>query len=122
MDEVKSIITLRSGKELKQLVTKPIEEDQEVKEAEPEEVVTKETTVKNSTPPSFLQALKAKEKAINQVEILEVLRQVKFNIPLVDMIKQVTTYAKFLKDLGTVKRGINVDKKAFLTEQASAII
>ena len=38
------------------------------------------------------------------------------------MIKQVPTYAKFLKDLCTVKRGLNVDKKAFLTEQVSAII
>ena len=54
--------------------------------------------------------------------MLEVLRQVKVNIPLLDMIKQVPTYAKFLKDLCTVKRGLNVNKKAFLTEQVSAII
>ena len=46
----------------------------------------------------------------------------KVNIPLLDMIKQVPTYAKFLKDLCTVKRGFNVNKKAFLTEQVSAII
>ena len=46
----------------------------------------------------------------------------KVNIPLLDMIKQVPTYAKFLKDLYTVKRGLNVNKKAFLTEQVSAII
>ncbi|RVW88287.1 hypothetical protein CK203_038722 [Vitis vinifera] len=51
------------------------------------------------------------------IEILEVLRQVKVNIPLLDMIKQVPTYAKFLKDLCTIKRGLNVNKKAFLTEQ-----
>ena len=38
------------------------------------------------------------------------------------MIKQVPTYAKFFKDLCTLKRGLNVDKKAFLTEQVSAII
>ncbi|RVX07077.1 Retrovirus-related Pol polyprotein from transposon opus [Vitis vinifera] len=44
------------------------------------------------------------------------------NIPLLDMIKQVPTYAKFLKDLCTIKRGLNVTKKAFLTEQVSAII
>ena len=53
---------------------------------------------------------------------MEVLRQVKVNIPLLDMIKQVPTYAKFLKDLCTVKRGLCIDKKAFLTEQVSAII
>ncbi|RVW31651.1 hypothetical protein CK203_092738 [Vitis vinifera] len=55
-------------------------------------------------------------------KILEVLRQVKINIPLLDMIKQVPAYAKFLKDLCTVKRRIKLSKKAFLTEQVSAII
>ena len=91
-------------------------------EAELEELVIKEDAVKKRTPPPFPQALKIKKKAINQVEILEVLRQVKVNIPLLDMIKKVPTYAKFLKDLCIVKRGLNVDKKAFLTEQFSAII
>ena len=38
------------------------------------------------------------------------------------MIKQVPTYAKFLKDLCTVKRGLGIEKKAFLTEQVSSII
>ena len=46
----------------------------------------------------------------------------KVNIPLLNMIKQVATYAKFLKDLCTVKRGLNVNKKAFLTKQVSTII
>ena len=38
------------------------------------------------------------------------------------MIKQVPTYAKFLKDLCTVKKGLGIEKKAFITEQVSAII
>ena len=38
------------------------------------------------------------------------------------MIKQVPTYAKFLKDLCRVKKGLGIEKKAFLTEQVSAII
>ena len=122
IDEVKAVITLRSGKEIKQLVPRTVEEGQETKEAEPEEEVIKGNAMKNSTPPPFPQALKAKKKAINQAKILEVIRQVKVNIPLLDMIKQVPTYAKFFKDLCTVKRGLNVNKKAFLTEQVSAII
>ena len=44
------------------------------------------------------------------------------NIPLLDMIKQVPTYAKFLKDMFTVKKGLGIEKRAFLTEQVSAII
>ena len=44
------------------------------------------------------------------------------NIPLLDMIKQVPTYAKFLKDLCTVKKGLGINKMAFMTEQFSSII
>ena len=39
-----------------------------------------------------------------------------------DAIKQVPSYAKFLKDLCTMKRKLNVKKKAFLAEQVSAIL
>ena len=92
--------------------------------AEPpqEEQSTSREEVKTSIPPPFPQALRKKKNSVNQTKMLEVLRQVKVNIPLLDMIKQVPTYAKLLKDLCTVKRGLNVNKKAFLTEQVSAII
>ena len=50
---------MRSGKEVKQVVPKAAEESREAKEAEPEEEVIKENAVKKSTPPPFLQALKA---------------------------------------------------------------
>ena len=39
-----------------------------------------------------------------------------------DIIKQVPAYAKFLKDLCTIKKGLGIEKKAFLTKQVSAII
>ena len=78
--------------------------------------------MKKNIPPPFPQALKDKKKIINQAEIWEVVRQVKVNIPLLDMIKQVPTYEKFLKDLCTVKRGLGIEKKAFPTEQVSVII
>ena len=44
------------------------------------------------------------------------------NLPFLDAIQQVPTYAKFLKDVVTMKRKTNVPKKAFLTEQVSSII
>ena len=94
----------------------PAKETKEEKEAKPEKIVIKEDMVKKSMPPQFLQALRGKKKVINQTEILEVLRQVKVNIPLLDMIKQVSTYAKFLKDLCTIKRRLSINKKAFLIE------
>ena len=46
----------------------------------------------------------------------------KVNIPLLDAIKQVPSYAKFLKDLCTVKRKYQVRKKVFLAEQVSSIL
>ena len=85
-------------------------------------IVIKEDIMKKNMPPPFPQALRSKKGVNNSYEIFEVLSQVKVNIPLLDMIKQVPTYAKFLKDLCTVKTGLNVDKKAFLTEQVNAII
>ena len=78
--------------------------------------------MKDCMPPPFPQALRGKRKASYQEGILEVLRQLKVNIPLLDMIKQVPTYAKFLKDLYIVKKGLGINKKAFLTEQVSSII
>ena len=122
MDEVKAVITLRNGKKVDRPTPKPTEETREEEEVEPEHLFIKEDSMKNSMPPPFPQALRGKKKASKQADILEVLRQVEINIPLLEMIKQVPTYAKFLKDLCTVKRGLGTDKKAFLTEQVSAII
>ena len=122
LNEVNAIITLRSGKELTKPSPKAIDLEQEVVDTEPGKVVIKQTIEKCKLSLPFPQSLKTKKKAINKAEILEVLRQVKVNIPLLDMIKQVPTYAKFLKDLCTVKKGLNIDKKAYLTDQVSAII
>ena len=122
IDEVKAIITLRSGKEIEQTMPKIAEEIRKEKEAEPERMIIREDSMKKNMPPPFPQALRGKKKITNQTKIWEVLRQVKVNIPLLDMIKQVPTYAKFLKDVCTVKRGLGIEKKAFLTEQVSAII
>ena len=122
MDEVKVVITLRNGKQVDQPVPKPAEETREEEELEPAHIFIKEDSMKNSMPPPFPQALRGKKKASKQVGILEVLRQLKINIPLLDMIKQVPTYAKNLKDLCIVKKGLGIDKEAFLTEQVSSII
>ena len=122
IDEVKAVVTLRSGKELRPAAPAIIKSAPIVGDPPQEEQSASREEVKISVPPPFPQALRKKKSSVNQIEMLEVLRQVKVNIPLLDMIKQVPTYAKFLKDLCTVKRGLNVNKKAFLIEQVSAII
>ena len=44
------------------------------------------------------------------------------NLPLLDYFKQVSSYAKFLKDLCTFKKKTSVQKGTFLASQVSAII
>ncbi|XP_062080802.1 uncharacterized protein LOC133785600 [Humulus lupulus] len=76
-----------------------------------------------STKVPFPQALRPVGKIPeNRGEILEHLTQVKINLPLLHVIKQVPTYAKIIKDLCTVKRKHRVKKTVFLTEQVSAVI
>ncbi|XP_010244712.1 PREDICTED: uncharacterized protein LOC104588469 [Nelumbo nucifera] len=66
----------------------------------------------------FPQALRSRGKILdNQGEILEHLKEFKINIPLLHVIKQVSFYAKVIKDLCTIKRRHHVNKTAFLTEQ-----
>ena len=125
IDEVQAIITLRSGKEIEQLGPKPVGKTREREDEESEHIFIKEDLMKESmpSPPHPIpQALRGKKKASKKEGILEVLRQIKVNIPLLDMIKQVPTYAKFLKDLFKVKKGLGINKKAFLTKQVSSII
>ena len=121
-DEVRAVVTLRSGKELKPAVPELVNSAPVVANPLKEEQSMGKEEVKIRITPPFPQVLRKKKNHVNQIEMLEVLRQVKVNIPLLDMIKQVPTYAKFLKDLCTVKKSLNVNKKAFLTGQVSAII
>ena len=121
-DEVRAVVTLRSGKELNPAVPELVNSAPVVANPLKEEQSMGKEEVKIRITPPFPQVLRKKKNHVNQIEMLEVLRQVKVNIPLLDMIKQVPTYAKFLKDLCTVKKSLNVNKKAFLTGQVSAII
>ncbi|RVW69184.1 hypothetical protein CK203_059595 [Vitis vinifera] len=120
MKDVKALITLRSGKKIEKPTPKPhVEKEEEIKKgnemedkeseiseekkdsdstmnAIPEKELLKEEMLKKSTSPPFPQALHGKKGIRNAAEILE--------------------------DLCTIKRGLTVNKKAFLTEQVSAIL
>ncbi|RVW77733.1 hypothetical protein CK203_050354 [Vitis vinifera] len=118
--DVKAMITLRSGKKIELPTPKPhdeIENEKEIEKKEkikgnkkgssgrkedhdsivkenPNKIVINGDVMKKHMPPPFPQALHGKKRISNALEILEVLRQVK----------------------------LNVNKKAFLTKQVSAII
>ena len=77
----------------------------------------------NHIPPApYPHRLRAPKKVNNHSEIYELFKQVKLNIPLLDAIKQIPSYAKFLKNLCMVKRKLGVNKEAFMTEQSTSLI
>jgi hypothetical protein len=121
MDQVKSVTTLRSGKVIEKLTLEPCEKDDESIFEGKEGVEYENCKEKIDSPPAlpYPHAMTKQRKVNHNSEIFETFKQVRINIPLLDAIKQVPSYAKFLKDLCTVKRKLNVKKKAFLAEQVS---
>uniref|UniRef100_A0A2N9IKQ4 RNA-directed DNA polymerase n=1 Tax=Fagus sylvatica TaxID=28930 RepID=A0A2N9IKQ4_FAGSY len=125
-EHVKSITTLRTVEKLLiklfQRRPKSLRNFQNRKSDDKLDKSESSEAVKCPIPAPFPQRLQPPQKLSQNSEIFEILKQVKINIPLLDAIKQIPSYAKFLKDLCTVKRKLNVQKKAFLCEQVSAII
>ena len=69
-------------------------------------------------PSRFMQT--KKEEA--EKDILDTFRKVQVNIPLLDAIKQVPRYAKFLKELCTTRKRISTKEVVKVSENVSAIL
>ncbi|KAM2196781.1 hypothetical protein ACFX1Q_000269 [Malus domestica] len=69
-------------------------------------------------PRRFMQS--KKEEA--EKDILETFRKVQVNIPLLDAIKQVPRYAKFLKELCTTRKRISSKEVVKVSENVSAVL
>ncbi|XP_023761614.1 uncharacterized protein LOC111910053 [Lactuca sativa] len=99
-------ITLRNGKEYEG--PKIIEEEEEMeleKEEEKSKAPSKKIPIEvKVTPPLFPIRLSKSKREREDNEIMEMFRKVEVNIPLIDAIKQVPRYAKFLKELCTSKK------------------
>ncbi|KAL9360575.1 hypothetical protein Peur_048698 [Populus x canadensis] len=115
---------MENGKVIEKPILEPCENDDESISKGKEGVESEHCKEKTDSPPAlpFPHAMTKQRKVNHNSEIFETFKQVRINIPLLDAIKQVPSYAKFLKDLCTVKRKLNVKKKAFLAEQVSAIL
>ncbi|KAD4586290.1 hypothetical protein E3N88_23891 [Mikania micrantha] len=141
--QVKQVTTLRNGKVYVNKVDVPptfvegvVEDVDEDEESDSEETpiaskpVTKPECVSNKTTKEapFLEALVKPDLSNKtkggpqQDEMWEVFKQVKINPPLLDAIKQVPAYAKYLKDLCTQKRQHKLPKKLDVNVQVSAIL
>ena len=142
-EHVEAITTLRSGKQVdKTIPSKGCSSEEEAptvsntqvggeahEKLVGEEVVVegeKEKKEKNDKEElahaPFPHRLKQSKNELDTSEIYETFKQVKINIPLLDAIKQIPSYAKYLKDLCTIKRKLKVKEKSFLATQVSAIL
>ena len=136
-EHCKDVTTLRSGKTIdktikpkettKDLQNEPLRDDEvsdkpHVPRTNVVEVESEKDKTSHVPPAPYPYRLRAPKKVNNHFEIYELFKQVKVNILLLDAIKKIPSYAKFLKDLYTVKRKLGVNNDAFMTEQSTSLI
>ncbi|KAL0307007.1 UNVERIFIED_CONTAM: hypothetical protein Sradi_6118000 [Sesamum radiatum] len=102
----------KTGEELK-ILPKQAEKSNITHEEHPKVFVPK---------PPFPERFAKSKKKEEEREILETLRKVEVNIPLLDVIKQVPRYAKFLKELCTNKSKLRGNERVSMGESVSAIL
>ena len=66
--------------------------------------------------------MKKSKKEEQEKDMLEVFKKVEVNIPLIDAIKQISRYAKFLKELCTSKKKLQGNEILSVEENISAIL
>ncbi|XP_073120634.1 uncharacterized protein [Henckelia pumila] len=109
-----SAMVLRSGKKIEIGSLSPIKSsegkgmEKEVEDTSEDQTKVKSTSlssdISNVVVPPFSARLEKSKKADYENEVLETFIKVEINISLIDAIKQIPIYAKFLKDLCTNKR------------------
>ncbi|XP_075524490.1 uncharacterized protein LOC142556877 [Primulina tabacum] len=125
-------IVLRNGKEIENKST-PLTKD--TKGRDTDEDVERESdkkmkvnskspsfTTSNAIVPPFPARLEKSKKLDYEKEVLEIFRKVEVNIPLIDAIKHIPRYAKFLKELCTNKKKLSGDEKVSVGENVFAVI
>ncbi|CAN6711153.1 unnamed protein product [Malus baccata var. baccata] len=73
-------------------------------------------------PIPYPERLKPKVKDQQLTDFMKTLSKVQINLPLIDAIKNIPSYAKFLKDVCTKKKKLVDFEKVILTEQCSAVL
>ncbi|CAL9029388.1 unnamed protein product [Prunus brigantina] len=117
-EQLKAVTVLRSGK----VVDNKVETDKKEQENVESSPATKVSEKEKVIFPPFPQRLVKQKKEKHLLDIFETLRKVEINIPLLDAIKQIPSYAKFLKDCCTHKRQFQEHEKVALTEEVSAVL
>ena len=96
-EEVKSVIILRSGKEIGKGAPKANDKSKEILAKKDESGIAKSNDTETCPfPIPFPRALKLPKNLDVTSEILEHLHQVKVDLPLLHIIKQMSLYAKII--------------------------
>ncbi|XP_040933756.1 uncharacterized protein [Gossypium hirsutum] len=114
-------VTLQSGKVLEPIPDRNL--GQEITQENPKS--DKQIQAKPPLPkvqPLFPGRLNQCRKSKEDKEILETFRNVEINLPLLDAIRQILRYAKFLKELYTNKRKLTGNGKISVGENVSAVL
>ena len=136
-EHCKAVTTLRSGKVIDKTIqpketiqdvqNEPFKDNEvsdkpHVPRADVVDIEPKKGKASHVPPTPYPHRFRAPKKVNNHSEIYELFKQVKLNIPLLDAIKKIPSYTKFLKDLCTMKRKLGVNKEACITEQSTSLI
>ncbi|KAL5554345.1 hypothetical protein UlMin_041746 [Ulmus minor] len=130
-----SVISLRSGKTLDEAHKEPVQNGKEKdlsvekddattskEDTSPRKVMSNSSIPINVSSLPFPSRFATTKKEEHEKEILETFRKVQVNIPLLDAIKQVPRYAKFLKELCTNKRKLKGNEIVNFGENVSAVL
>ncbi|KAL5554371.1 hypothetical protein UlMin_041772 [Ulmus minor] len=130
-----SAISLRSGKTLDEAHKEPVQTGKEKdlsvekddattsnEDTPPRKVISNSSIPINVSSLPFPSRFATTKKEEHEKEILETFRKVQVNIPLLDAIKQVPRYAKFLKELCTNKRKLKGNEIVNFGENVSAVL
>jgi len=127
-----NVVALRNGRQLEDPVgkAKPKEIEKEICEPQVEEtrVEGEKPQGKETTPPPFKPKIHfpqrfAKSKLDEKFKkFIEMINKIYIDVPFTEVLTQMPTYAKFLKEILSKKRKIEECETVNLTEECSAII
>ncbi|XP_023729289.1 uncharacterized protein LOC111876964 [Lactuca sativa] len=115
-------ITMRNGKEYEGQKMIEEEEMEIEKEEEKSKTPSKQVSIEAKFIPFPFPTRLSKSKREKENEIMEMFRKVEVNIPLIDAIKGVPRYAKFLKELCTSKKKLKGNETIKVGENVSAVL
>ncbi|XP_021821720.1 uncharacterized protein LOC110763276 [Prunus avium] len=91
--------------------------------SENSERIAAETAERVYVPPMpYPERLKPKVKDQQLIDFMKTLAKVQINLPLIDAIRNIPSYAKFLKDVCTKKKKLVDFEKVILTEQCNVVL